>query len=105
MPNSGFSVDLPSVTKQLEIIEADIDEISDIIKKIYEKMLDLDDSKWKGKEKDKIDNQYMPYLNKLDQETNGYLKSYVAQIKESIEMFNQADIDIKNTASSIKDIK
>ena len=104
MPNDGFNLDLVAIEQQLSVIELDIKKIVDIINKIYNKMLLLDESKWKGHEKDVIDREYMPYLKKLDAKTGNYLMNFVALIRESVNLHKETDLKNKKVASDIPDI-
>ncbi len=104
MLNNGFELDLTAIEQQLSIIELDIKEIVDIINKVYNKMLLLDESKWRGREKEKIDKQYMPYLKKLDSETEKYLMGFVSLIRESVGLHKEIDLYNKKNASDIPNI-
>ncbi len=103
MPNDGFYI-TPDVDAKIATIEEDIRVISDLFKEVNTEMLKLDASVWVGKEKDKIDNQYMPYLKKLDESTNMYLMNFVDNIKLSIEAHRETDIQNKNTASQLREL-
>lgn len=104
MPNNSFNVNVAGAEAQLAIIEEDIQVITDLFKSINTEMLKLDSSVWVGKEKDKIDEQYMPYLKKLDESTNQYLMKYVNNIRQSIIAHQEADAQNKQTASQLREI-
>lgn len=101
MPNNSFSINEAAIESQLSIIEENIKEIVNIIHLVYEKMQTLDESVWKGIEKDKIDQEYMPYLKKLDEETEKYLMSYVEQIRASVNLHKEVELTNRNIVDNI----
>lgn len=104
MPNNGFSIDQAAIEEKLILIETDIKEISDIFNKIYKKMVSLDRGKWIGAEKDKIDEQYMPYLGRLNDLTETFLMNYVTMIRESVMKHVEADAMNKSIASDLTEL-
>ena len=103
MPNNGFKVET-EVENTLLLIEEDIKEIASIIENTFNAMKTLDQRKWQGKEKDKIDNQYIPYLEKLNNNTSLYLTSFVTKIREGIILHQETEAENKQVANEIVDI-
>ncbi len=92
MPNGGIYLNRVEAEAQLKVIEEDIKALSDILKSVNTEMLKLDAKVWAGKEKDKIDEQYMPYLDKLDKKSESYLTRYVTAIRQSFDDIDAAEL-------------
>lgn len=102
--DNGFKVQ-STLEGKIQIIQKDIEEIGKIIEGIYEKMESLDGKKWRGKEKEKIDEEYMPYLKELKTKTPIYLNRYVEMIREGAELHQEAEEKIKEVGNEIEEIK
>ena len=85
-------------------IGKDINEIKDILAEIYKAMLSLDESKWKSHEKDKIDEEFMPYLKKISEKYPLYLTKRLDFLKSSVERYQNLDKEISNLTANLEDI-
>ena len=72
-------------------IEQDIKDIEEIIKKINQVMLKLDDNFWHAKEKKKIDEEFMPYLQKFSDKYKLFLMKRLNFIKDAVIEYEELD--------------
>ena len=72
-------------------IEQDIKDINDIINRINQTMLKLDDNFWHAKEKEKLDAEFMPYLKKYSDKYEIYLMKRLNFIKDAVLRYEELD--------------
>ena len=72
-------------------IEQDIKDINDIINRINQTMLKLDDNFWHAKEKEKIDKTFMPYLKKFVDSYPLYLQKKVEFARSAVKAHQELD--------------
>jgi len=72
-------------------IENDINEISEILNNIYNAMLSFDETTWKGKEKEKIDSEYLPYLKKIVEIVPTVLTKHLTFSKNALKTYEELD--------------
>ena len=79
------------IQSDFSVIEQDIKDINDIINKINQAMLKLDDNFWHAKEKEKIDAEFMPYLKKYSNKYENYLMKRLNFIKDAVSRYEELD--------------
>ena len=80
------------VIADLDALDKDISDIENIIQDTYKEMLKLDDTVWKAKEKEKIDQTFMPYLQRFSEFYPGYLRVRLQFARDSVEAHKEEDI-------------
>lgn len=80
-----------SLTDDYMNIEKDINDISTIITNIYNAMKTLDESKWKSNEKDKIDQEFIPYLSKISEKIPSNLRKKLDFARYALEKHEEQD--------------
>ena len=80
--------------------EQDIDKLNDILQKTYKVMLELDENVWKTREKEVIDQTFMPYLKKFTSFYPDYLKIRLQFAKDAVQSHHELDDD----NAALKDI-
>jgi len=81
-----------SVNEDYANIENDINDISTIIANVYKAMLTLDDRKWKSKEKEKIDQEFVVYLKNISEKIPSNLTKRLNYAKLALEKHQEQDI-------------
>ena len=90
MPYNGITIN-NEVKSDFDLIENDIKEINDILEKTYRAVLKLDESVWKAKEKDKIDQEFVPYLKKFAEKYANYLMARLNFAKDAVSKYEELD--------------
>ena len=76
-----------------DALEKDINDLAGIIEDAYKEVLKLDESVWKAKEKEKIDQTFVPYLKRYNDNYPSYLRLRLQFARDAIEAHHQADIE------------
>ena len=84
-------------------IENDINEIASILQETYKAMLTLDEKKWKAKEKERIDEDFMPYLKKISEKYPIYLTNKLNYAKNAVKTYRELDKQISNLTQNLND--
>ena len=92
-----------SIDNTIATIERDINEISKILNNMYKAMLTLDETKWNTKEKKKIDEDFMPYLEKVSLKYPLYLKERLVLTKKAIKKYRNANIELMKESQKLED--
>ncbi len=79
------------VSADFDALDKDIRDLESILQETYKEMLKLDDSVWKAKEKDKIDQTFMPYLQKFSEYYPGYLRLRLQFARDSVGAHQELD--------------
>ena len=79
------------VQSDFDEIEKDFNDINDIINKVYRAMLTLDENIWKTKEKEVIDQDFMPYLKNYSEKYYNYLMIRLNLARKAVESHYQLD--------------
>lgn len=79
------------IHSDIETLEHDINNIDDLIKKAYHAMLLLDKKIWDSKEKDKIDEEFLPILRKFSENYSNYLNVQVKFMNEAVQKYEKLD--------------
>lgn len=80
-----------SIYSDIEIIEKDINSIEKMLMQVYNAMKTLDEEKWKAKEKEKIDQEFMPYLEKVSTKYPVELKRNLNYLKIAVQAYEKHD--------------
>ena len=91
--NNEININL-KIHSDFAILEQDIKDIGDIIERINKAMLKLDDNFWKAKEKEKIDEEFIPYLQKYSDKYENYLMKRLNFIKDAVSRYEELDKEI-----------
>ena len=78
-----------SVYDTLNLIAKDINNISEILNNIYNAVLTLDESKWNTKEKQKLNEEFLPYLKKISEKYPLYLNKRLEFARNSVNKYEQ----------------
>ena len=90
MSYNGININ-NEVKSDFDIVKSDIEEIGDILAKTYRAFLQLDESVWKAKEKDKIDQEFAPYLKKFAEKYSDYLMARLNFVKDAVQSYEELD--------------
>lgn len=77
-------------------LEKDTKDISETIKSINKDIRKLDETNWKSKEKDKLDETLIPYLLNLDNSIDSYLN-------KPLDVLKKANLKYQNQNEFIKE--
>ena len=80
-----------AVLENFSEMDRNIETIENILQETYKKMLELDESVWKAKEKDKLDQTFMPYLKKFMESYPDYLRLRVQFAKDAVNAHHELD--------------
>ena len=90
MSYNGININ-NEVKSDFDIVKSDIEEIADILDKTYRAVLKLDERVWKAKEKDKIDQEFVPYLKKFTEKYPNYLMARLNFAKDAVAKYEELD--------------
>ena len=80
------------VLADFDALDKDISDIENIIQEAYKVKLILDETVWKAKEKEKIDQTFMPYLQRFAEFYPGYLRVRLQFARDSVQAHQEEDI-------------
>lgn len=79
-------------------------KLEDIIKNINCKIKSLDENIWNSPEKKKLDEQFIPYIEKLEMNIGIYLKVNIDVLKKAVIAYQKSESNIKNQLKNSIDI-
>lgn len=91
---------IETIDDVMKKIDININNISEILKNMYEGVLTLDETKWNTKEKKKYQAEFLPYLQKVSTKYPIYLNRRFKVLKEAVVKYRDVDIDYKNKANT-----
>ena len=80
-----------AVLENFSAMDKNITAIESILQETYKKMLELDESVWKAKEKEKLDQTFMPYLKKFMESYPDYLRLRVQLARDAVNAHHELD--------------
>lgn len=80
----------------------DIKDIDDILNDVYKAILTLDESKWQAREKNKLDQELIPYLSKISKSVRKNMLNNLNFLKDAVE--SHKNVDMLNTKRVETDI-
>lgn len=80
------------IYEDISLIEKDIKNIEVLLKQVLEAMDCLDEKRWKSKEKNKIDQEFIPYLKKAYFNYPKELRSKLNHLKDAVNTYEETDI-------------
>ncbi len=104
MANRDLYVNESALMGTFSAIESDISAISDTLSRARSVMGKLDSSVWKAREKDKIDQEFVPYLNSFVNSYPGYLKNRLDFAIKAVGLQKQLDQQ-QSQLSNVRDSK
>lgn len=75
-------------------LEKDNETINEIIKNTNDAIRTLDESEWKSTEKEKMDESWNPYMQKIE--------NYMSYLNECTSLLREASLTYQNTTSSLQ---
>lgn len=93
---ANINIDNIELEKLISKLEKDNQDICNTIKSINNDIKKLDETKWKSKEKDKLDETLIPYITNLDNNIESYLN-------KSLNVLKNANLKYKIQNENIKE--
>ena len=87
----------------VERLEKDNIDISETLKKINTLIRTLDERVWNSPEKKRMDEQMLPFIDKVDKTVYEKLKKYTDKIKIAINKSNESEMSIKKKVENFYD--
>lgn len=87
----------------VERLEKDNIDISETLKKINIAIRTLDERVWNSPEKKRMDEQMIPFIEKVDKTVYENLKQYTDKIKIAINKYNESEMSIKKKVEDFYD--
>ena len=87
----------------VERLEKDNIDISETLKKINTLIRTLDERVWNSPEKKRMDEQMLPFIDKVDKTVYENLKQYTDKIKIAINKYNESEMSIKKKVENFYD--
>lgn len=75
-------------------LEKNVNDITDIIKKMNISIRTLNDDNWQSKEKNKLDDELLPFISHLDDHLLNYLMEPVNLLKNINQVYSDKESDI-----------
>ena len=82
-----------AVIADFDALDKDINDIEAILQELYKETFKLDDTVWKAKEKEKIDQSFVPYLKRFTEYYAGYLRLRLQFARDSVQSHKEADVE------------
>lgn len=101
---SNYNVDIKNgeLENLINKLEKDNQDILDTVKFINETIRKIDDTKWKSKEKEKLDLELIPYLDLLDNNLANYINAPLNVLKNANRNYIEVDKYQKKEINSLK---
>lgn len=101
---SNYNVDIKNgeLENLINKLEKDNQDILDTVKFINETIRKIDDTKWKSKEKEKLDLELIPYLDLLDNNLANYINAPLNVLKSANRNYIEVDKYQKKEINSLK---
>ena len=96
MSNANLNIKSLELESLIQKLEKDNQDILETVKLINEDIRKLDDSKWKSKEKEKLDSTLLPYLDSLDNNLQEYINKPLNILKNANQKHTEIDESLKN---------
>ena len=80
-----------NVSTDFDALDKDINDIESILQETYKEMLKLDETVWKAKEKEKIDQTFVPYLKRFTESYPSYLRVRLQFARDSVQSHYELD--------------
>lgn len=87
----------------VERLEKDNIDISETLKKINIAIRTLDEKVWNSPEKKRMDEQMIPFMEKVDKTVYENLKQYTDKIKIAIKKYSESEMSIKKKVENFYD--
>lgn len=81
-------------------IETNITNIDNILNETYNKFLEIDETMWKAREKDKLDEEFVPYLREITVNTKDNLEKHLNYLKNAVSLHKSVDDTNKITVDN-----
>ena len=101
MSNANLNIKSIELENLIQKLEKDNENILEIVKSINEDIRKLDDTKWKSKEKVKLDSVLLPYLNLLDNNLQNYINKPLNILKNANKKHIETDEFLKNITEKL----
>ena len=73
-----------AVFSDLDNMDKNINDLENVLSDLYQTLLKLDDTVWKTKEKEKIDQTFIPYIKKFFESYPSYLRIRVQFARNAV---------------------
>ena len=80
--------------EKLSIIESDINEIESILEEVEKANGSLDDRVWMSSEKTKMDQEFIPYLEKISKNAPSALRKNLNYIRKSVNIYETTEKEL-----------
>lgn len=101
MSNPNLDIKYDELETLIKKLERDNQDILDTVNSINENIRKLDDTKWKSKEKEKLDSVLLPYLNLLDNNLQNYINTPLNLLKNANEKHVETNENLKNLTEKL----
>lgn len=99
-----FNIDLDE--KELEILinklETNNKTIVDTLNIIYQTITEIDDIEWHSQEKDRLNNDFIPYLKRQETNVNVALDSKIAILKKALALYREKNQVLTKDAEKLE---
>ena len=93
-----------TIDNTLSNIDKDINDISDILINVYNAVMTLDETKWNTKEKIKIDEDFVPYLEKISTMYPDYLRKRLLFTKNAVQKYRELNKELEKETENLEDL-
>ena len=80
-----------NIHSDIENIQKDINSIETILIDVFDAMKTLDETKWKAKEKERVDQEFIPYLEKLSTKYPKELNKHLNYLRSAVGAYETHD--------------
>ena len=92
--NDNIEIQHEPLRETLNVIEEDINVIEEILLKVVKANGSLDEGKWKSTEKNKMDQEYIPYMNKISINVPKALRKHLNLLRESVNIYENKESEL-----------
>lgn len=89
--SSNISLDHSGLENLIVVLEKDNLEIDTIIKETNKAIRTLDETKWKSREKDRLDEKLMPFIDKAEKNALTYLNASTNLLRDINKKYQKDD--------------
>ena len=101
MSDSNLTIKSVELESLIQKLDKDNQDILEVVKLINDDIKKLDETKWKSKEKEKLDSVLLPYLDLLDNNLHDYINKPLNILKNANKKHVETNEFLKNITEKL----
>ena len=98
----NIELDEKELEKLIEKLDNDNKTIVDAMNDIYSVMTQIDDTDWRSPEKERINNNFIPYIKEQETISDGELSAKTQILKDALAAYRKDNKDLTNETEKLE---